>query len=303
MAASDKTPGAGVTSTSIAVVNEGDTLSGIFGRYAVDFDFVDTYGIGIIAGRAFSRHFSNDANKSVIINEAAVKYCGWRNPEEALDKIFIDGNGRRSKIIGVMKDFNFNSLHQQIEPLYLVMNPERFRYFSVRLQSANLVHTIAALEKTWQALIPQRPFKYTFLDEQLDRQYRAEERFGRLVSAFAMLAIFIACLGILGLAAFEGQQRTKEIGIRKVLGASLGQVLMLLSKEFIKLVLIAVLIAWPIAYFASEFWLQNFAYRTTVGYGAFFAAGIVAVLISLAAIAYQSLRAALANPVNVLRNE
>ena len=301
--ASDRTPGAGVTSTSIAVINEGDTLGGIFGRYAVDADFIDTYHIKMAAGRGFSADFAADTATSVIINEAAVQHCGWNLPEDALGKIFIGGSGRAFNIIGVMKDFNFSSLHQEVEPLYLVIDPDRFRYFTLRLKPGDLMESVEALQDIWQTLIPQRPFKYTFLDEQLALQYRKEERFGNLVSIFAMLAIFIACLGILGLAAFEGQQRRKEIGVRKVLGASLAQVLMLLSKEFVKLVIIAVLIAWPIAFLVSEYWLQNFAYRTVIGMDAFLAGGIAALLISAAAISWQSLRAAAANPVDVLRNE
>ncbi len=270
--------------------------------YIIDHDFLQNYGMEIVAGRAFSREMATDATEAFIINEAAVVELGWRTPEQALGKRFRQYQ-RSGKIIGVVKDFNFASLHGRVEPLSMHIRPDWFAYVSLRLQTDDLPKAIAELQRKWQALAPHLPFRYRFVDENLGSQYQAEQQFGQLFATFAGLAIFIACLGLLGLAIFMAQQRTKEIGIRKVLGASVTNVATLLSKDFVKLVLLANLIAWPMAWLAMNTWLQNFAYRIDVGWPAFAFAGGLALLIALVTVSTQAIKAALANPVEALRYE
>lgn len=303
ISASDRTPGGGVTSTGIAMVQDGDTLGGIFGRYAVDENFIDNYNIHLAAGRAFSPDFSTDDNEAVIINEAAVAYFGWSSPQESLGKTLIGIHDNESRVIGVVKDFNFNSLHSRIEPLYMIYAPERYRSLSLRLETTNLNRTITDLQAIWDRQVQAQPFNYFFLNQQLEKQYRAEERFSDVVAVFTALAIIIACLGILGLAAFEARQRTREIGIRKVLGASFAQLLALLSKDFIKLVLYANIIAWPLIYWFSGQWLQSFAYRADISIGIYLLAAAATLLLAIATISYLTFRAAMENPVKALRNE
>jgi putative ABC transport system permease protein len=202
-----------------------------------------------------------------------------------------------------MKDFHFRSLQQPIKPVSMRIEPGGCNLVSINVSATNLPATIAAVENKWKALIPNRPFSYFFLDEYFDKQYRAEERFGKLFLNFAILAIFISCLGLLGLASYSTIQRTKEIGIRKVLGASVSNIVNLLSKDFLKLVAISSLIAFPVAWFAMNKWLQDFAYRIGVSWWVFLMAGTLATLIALFTISFQAIKAAIANPVKSLRTE
>jgi putative ABC transport system permease protein len=206
-------------------------------------------------------------------------------------------------VIGVVKDFHFESLHKPISPLYIGYTSHAINSLSVRITSDNIPGTIALLKEKFRQFDPYRPFEYAFLDDSFDAQYRAEERLGRVFSYFSILAIFIACLGLFGLASFTAEQRTKEIGIRKVLGASVSGIVVLLSKEFTKWVLIANAIAWPIAYYSLNRWLQSFAYRTNITAMAFLLAAIFSFLIALLTVSYQALKAATANPVKSLRYE
>jgi putative ABC transport system permease protein len=270
--------------------------------YSVDFDFLHQYQIQVVAGRAFSRDFPTDSTQALIINEAAAADYGYASPEDAVGKRFSQW-GREGQIIGVIKDFHTRSLQQQITPLTMRIARSDFKLISLHIEGNDIPKTLAALEQQWQALVPHRPFDYFFLDEAFDHQYRNETRFGKLVICFAGLAIFIACLGLFGLVTFAARQRTKEIGIRKVLGATVGNVVTLLSKDFLKLVVIAFLVAIPIAWYALNGWLDNFAYRTDVGVGVFLLTGLTAVLIALATVSWQSIRAALANPADSLKNE
>jgi putative ABC transport system permease protein len=214
-------------------------------------------------------------------------------------------NQSGGRVIGVVRDFHFKSLHQKIEPLviHLSYSADAFINFVVRLRPLDMPATLAFLEQKWREVYPQHPFEYSFLDEDFDHLYRAEKLRGKIFGAFAGLAIFIACLGLSGLAAFSAEQRTKEIGIRKVLGAAESHIVFLLSREFILLVLLANLVAWPIAYWTMRNWLQDFAYRTPLQWELFLAGGALALIISLLTVSFQAIKAALANPVEALRYE
>ncbi len=271
--------------------------------YEIDFDFIPTYHIPLIAGRSYSRSYLTDSAQSMVINEAAAKLFGYSRPADAVSKKFAQW-GRKGTIIGVVKDFHFRSLHQPIEPLTLRYGyPEDLNRISVSIKANNIQETLAHLKKTWDLVAPQRPFLYHFLDDSFSAQYEADQHFGQLFTLFSCLAICIACLGLFGLSTFMAQQRVKEIGIRKVLGSSITDIMMLLSKDFFKLVLLAIVIAVPLGWWAMDKWLQGFAYRITLGPAVFVEAGILALSIALVTMAWQSIKAAVANPILSLRNE
>jgi putative ABC transport system permease protein len=273
--------------------------------YMADEHFVNTLGIEIVQGRGFSKEFSTNAS-GVILNEAAVKYLGW---EDAIGKtITYPGGDGTFQVIGVMKDFHFASLRSPITPFALFHTASgTYRipssFVVVRVALTGLDDPIKVLESEWKAISPTTPFEYDFLENNLLLQYEAEQRFGSVFLVFSLLAIFIACLGLLGLVTFSTEQRTKEIGVRKVLGASVGDVVTLLSKEFIRLIVIANVIAWPISYLVMSRWLEDFAYRTDIGWWVFAFAGGLTLLIALMTVSFQAVKAALANPVEALRYE
>jgi putative ABC transport system permease protein len=281
---------------------KGDLQVANLDLYFVDFDYINQFELKIVAGRPFSREFTTDSSQAMILNEAAVKMFGYASPEQAIGKRFKQW-GREGQIIGVMKDFHYHSLQLPIKPLSMRIERGNDHLISVKVSAVNMSATIAAIEKEWKKFIPGRPFGYYFLDEYFDRQYRSEERFGRLFLNFAILAIFISCLGLLGLASYSTIQRTKEIGIRKVMGASVTNIVALLSRDFLRLVAIAALIAFPVAWFAMSRWLDDFAYRTGVSWWVFIASGILAALIALFTISFQAVKAAVANPIKSLRTE
>jgi putative ABC transport system permease protein len=258
--------------------------------------------IKMVAGRPFSKDFMTDTTHAMILNEAAVKMFGYTSPEQAIGRRFKQW-GREGKIIGVMKDFHFKSLQEPIKPLSMRIEPDGCDMVSVKVAATNLPTTIAAIENKWKTLIPNRPFSYFFLDEYFDKQYRSEERFGHLFLNFSILAIFISCLGLLGLASYSTMQRMREIGIRKVMGASVSNIINLLSKEFLKLVIISFFIATPIAWYFMNQWLNDFAYRISISWWIFITAGIIALLIAVFTISFQAIRAAVMNPVKTLRSE
>ena len=270
----------------------------------VDHRFAQTYELAMAAGRFYRQDFGSDRTESFIVNEAAAKMIGWKSPQEAVEKRINYGN-RDARIVGVLKDFNFESLHQEIQPMifFIPRDSTRFNFLSFRLDGAHIDEGLAHLKATWQTFLPEYPFEYRFLDEQYGKLYEAEQRQGRVFISFALLAILIACLGLFGLTAFVVQQRVKEIGIRKVLGATVPGLLMLLSKDFLKLVAIALLIASPVAWYFMQRWLEDFAYRIRMDGWVFFTAGLVAVMVAFLTVSFQSIKAALANPVNSLRNE
>ena len=273
----------------------------------VDHHFLSTMGIEMTAGRNFSDKFATDTSESVIINETAARKFGW---EDAIGKRFIsrpipgsDNQLADQNVIGVVRDFHIASLRQQIEPLIIFYDLNFPRVISLRITPDNISQTMERLEEKWKEIDPNRPFNYIFLDETFDSQYRAEERVGNFALYFSLLAIFIGCLGLFGLSSFTAERRTKEIGIRKVLGASVSGIVRLLSKEFLLLVAIANLISWPIAYYAMNRWLENYAYRIGLGWGLFALAAILALFIALLTVSFQAIKAALANPVEAIKYE
>jgi putative ABC transport system permease protein len=304
VAASSNIPGDRNTSTwSMNVVAEqGDTIRTELPIYLADFNFLEQYEVPVVAGRALTERFAADSIESMLVNEAAVKQLGFKSASDAIG-LSVGMYPNDAKIVGVFKDFHYKSLQQVIEPLTIRVLPDKFRVLSIRLRTQHLQQTISAIEKVWKQWAPQRPLEYSFLDESFNRQYRAELKFGQVFGVFSALAIFIACLGLFGLALFSVQQRTKEIGIRKVLGASVSNIVQLLSKDFIKLVLVAAVTAFPVAWYAMHIWLEDFAYRINIPLWVFFAAGIVAIAIAFITISFQAVKAAVANPVKSLRTE
>lgn len=298
---SHSVPGRGVSNNLIAERENQDNrvqMNLLF----VDYDFLKTYDISLLAGRDFSKKITTDANgKVALLNEAAMKAFGWNDPSTVVGKQFDGFTGPEA--IGVVKDFHFKSLHESVGPLMMLVRPRSFQYLSLRLKTGNTAETMAFVQRKWSALLPDKPFEYFFLDEDYDKQYQAEQRLGTVFSNFSILAIFIACFGLLGLASYAAEQRTKEIGIRKVLGASVSGIVGLLSKDFVKLVLVANLLAWPVAWYAMSHWLQGFAYRVDLGWWIFALAGGVALLIAVLTVSTQAIKAALANPVKALRYE
>lgn len=300
---SSSVPGSGNPGAYSEVENvKGDLQIANLDLYFVDFDYIPLFNLQMAAGRPFSRSFKTDSNQAMILNEAAVKILGYPSPEQAIGKRFKQW-GHEGKIIGVIKDFHFQSLQQPIKPLTMRLQWERNDLLSIKVSTANLPNTIAAIEKKYKSVIPNRPFSYYFMDEFFDRQYRSEERFGRLFLNFAILAIFISCLGLLGLASYSTMQRTREIGIRKVMGASVSNIINLLSRDFLKLVIISFFIAAPVAWYFMHQWLADFAYRTPINWWIFATAGILAVLIAVITISFQAIKAAVSNPVKALRTE
>jgi putative ABC transport system permease protein len=270
--------------------------------YFVDYSFLKQYGIQLIAGREFSKNFPVDINGSMIINEAMVRKLGYANAEEAVGKRFWQ-RGNKGLIIGVVKDFHFHSLREKIEPLTIMISPGFLTFLSLSIQSDNLNTTLKNVETKWNNIGSGLPLIYYFSDEMFNEQYLAERRFGKLFVCFAMLAIIISCLGLLGLTSFNTVQRTKEIGIRKVLGASVKSIIVLLSKEFLKLVLVATLIAFPLGWWVMIHWLNDFAYRIDIRWWVFVVSGGIALITAFITIGVLALKAALANPVKSLRTE
>lgn len=265
-----------------------------------DYDYIDLFGMQIVQGRNFSRDFPSDEAGAFLLNETAVKVAEWKNP---IGRKFTHWSGQSGEIVGVMKDFHLHSLHRPITPLYIFLNPRDFSNIAIKIKTANIPATIDYVKGVMKKFSPNYPFSYSFFDEVFEQAYMTEQRMERVFEAFSILAIFIACLGLFGLTAFAAEQRTKEIGIRKVLGASDSKIFLLLSREFIKWVFLANIIAWPIAYFTMNKWLGNFAYRIHIGMAAFLIAGGTALLIAYLTVSYQSVKSAQANPADSLRYE
>ena len=261
----------------------------------VDYNYLNFYGHEIVQGRAFSKDFSMGSQDRYILNETAVKSIGW---DEPIGKKFENGI-----VVGVVKDFHFAPLHQGIEPLVMGLSPTGNDYISLKINSNNIPDTLAFIEKKWKETFPELPYSYFFLDERIERLYQKEFRLGQIFNYFTVIAIFIACLGLFGLALFTAENRTKEIGIRKILGASVYEIVMLLSKDILKWVLAANILALPISYYAMHKWLQNFAYRIHIGIDVLVLSATLALVISFSTISLQTIRAAKANPVDSLRYE
>ena len=261
--------------------------------------------IELIAGRNFSKDFPSDVNESFIVNETAVKEFKWKNPKEAHGKKLtweFDVN-KKGKIIGVVKDFNFSTMKDKVKPLLIQVFPRWFWLLSVRLKTSDLTATMKDIEGTWNNIGGGAPFEYAFLEDDFNALYKSEQNMRSILSVFTFLSVLVACLGLFGLAAFTIKQRYREIGIRKVLGSSISDVVGLLSKDFLKLVIISILIASPIAWYASNKWLQDFAYKVEINWWIFVVAGAMALTIAFLTVCFQALRAASANPVKSLRTE
>jgi putative ABC transport system permease protein len=270
----------------------------------VDYDFIPEYGIKIVAGRAFDRNLGNDEAEAYVINLAAVKRLGFSSPEEALGKSFMAHYHRMTKsIVGVTDDFHFVGMHDTVEPYILDIENSLFSTITLSFRVENMKAMMAFVEKNWNAHFPGVPFEYSFLDENFDRLYHYEEQMSKLLGIITSLGFVIACLGLFGLASFVVRRRTKEIGIRKVLGASTADIISMLFRKFVLLILASIAIAFLVAYFAMHKWLQDFAYRVELTGVAFVIAAAGALAIALATISLQGIRAASANPVNSLRDE
>lgn len=305
VAMSDNTPGSGAMNAYSIIQNQkGEMQICAPDLFFVDFDYIPQYQLKLLAGRAFSRAFGSDTTHAMVLNEAATKMLGYHRPQDAIGRDFSQW-GRKGKIIGVVKDFHYSSLQEVIRPLSLRIEPDGCSQISVKVRTTDLKGTIAAIERSWHKIIPSQPFSYFFVDEKFDQQYRSEDRFGKLFLYFAVLAIFISCLGLLGLASYSTLQRTKEIGVRKVLGASVGGVVGLLSKDFLLLVGIAFLVATPVSFLLMKKWLDGFFYRVNIysAWWIFGLAGLGALAIALITISFQAVKAATANPVKSLRSE
>jgi putative ABC transport system permease protein len=264
-----------------------------------DANFAATYNVQLAKGRYFSPQFITDTANAIVINEAMSRYLNWNDP---IGKQFEIFEFRKGKVIGVVKDFNFASLRENVQPLAIVLNNNPL-YLSIKLKPGTISSSLASIQKEWKTLNSEYPFDYFFMDEQINRFYKSDTRLMNVLSIFAVLAIIIACMGLFGLSIYTAKQRTKEIGIRKVLGASVTAITMLLSKDFIKLVVVASFISFPLAGWAMNNWLQDFAYRIHISAWVFIAAASGVMLIALATVGFQAIRAAMANPVKSLRTE
>ncbi|MDQ1352985.1 MAG: putative transport system permease protein [Acidobacteriota bacterium] len=286
---------------------DGKTVSIIF----VDYEFLPTYGLELKEGRNFSRDFGTDTVDSVIVNEAAVKLLGLGGADDNLNgvvgkKMSIYNLGEGSyNIIGVIKDYHHQSLKKNVDPIAFVLQPNIKSFYSLKLDPAKggIGAAIGVIKQKWQEIFPGYPFDYFFMDDHFDRQYRADKQFGKVLGIFVILAIIITCLGLLGLSYFTTFQRTKEIGIRKTMGAGMEDILILLSRDIVRLVIIATVLAWPVAYFVVANWLKNYASRIAVPILYFILAGLLTAVIALLTVAYHTITAARANPVDTLREE
>jgi len=265
-----------------------------------DYNFIDLFDIQIVEGRNFSMDFPSDVNGVFLVNEAAVRVAEWDSP---IGRKLTHWRGNTGKIVGIMKDFHHHSLHRPIDPLYILLDPSDFSTISIKIKSTHIPATIDYVGSVMKKFSPNFPFAYSFFDDLFESAYHTEQKMVSIFSSFALLAILIACLGLFGLAAFAAEQRTKEIGIRKVVGASIPKIILLLSKEFIRWVVLANIIAWPVAYFTMNKWLQNFAYRTDVNIVLFLFAAVMALAVAGMTVSVQSVKAAVANPVNSLKYE
>jgi len=266
----------------------------------IDYDFVDLYGIKIIEGRNFSREFPSDAQGAFLVNETLVKALGWENPT---GRELTHWSGTVGKIVGVMKDFNYQSMRNPIGPLYFFLRYTEIQYISVKINTAHIPETLAFIENKMSELSPGYPFEYSFFDEIFRRTYSTEQKMGNIIAILMAIVFIITCLGLLGLAVFITEQKTKEIGIRKVLGASISQIIVLLSKDFMKWIVIANAIAWPASYFTMNKWLQNFAYRINIAPFIFILSALITLFIASLTVSFRVVKIACANPVESLRYE
>jgi len=269
----------------------------------VDYNFVDHFGLKIIAGRNISKKYPTDTGQALILNETAVKQLGYKSPEAIIGRKILTGLDLEGKVVGVVKDFHISSLKRNIAPLALMHYPDLFNNIIVSTDKENLAGTISSLENTWNRFSPKFPFEHYFLSEFIDGLYSSDQQTLKVISTFSIIAIIVSCLGLFGLAVFTAQQKTKEIGIRKVLGATVNDIVILLNREFTKWIIISNVIAWPLAYYIMDKWLESFAYRMTIKLETFIISAILVFVIAILAVSSQALKAAMANPIKALRCE
>jgi len=294
----------GQGSTRRGVVPEGFTQEDnkFIACLAVDYNFLKTYNMQLLAGRDFSEAFETDRTSAFIITETGARSFGWKTPEAAIGKT-IDREGKQGKIIGVVRDFHAESLQQPLEGVLLDIDLPQLSLFSVKINAQNVPQTLGLVEKHWSEFFPEKAFEYTFLDQAIARQYESDQRLSNVIGYFAGLIVLISYLGLYGLISLVAQQKIREIGIRKVLGASVSQLVLLLSRDFLKLMLISFVIAVPLAWYFMNQWLQRFAHRVDIPWWIFALSGMLAVLIAQATVSFQAIRAVLMNPVKSLRSE
>jgi putative ABC transport system permease protein len=285
----------------IKLVSEDESKQKQYRVIGVDYDYIKTYGMKMIAGRAFSKDYGSDKH-SVIFNRKGIEQLGFNKPEEALGKK-IDFWGDQYTIEGVAENFHQQSLREAFEPLILRLIPDVNGSISIKISAAQAAQTVKVVKTEWNKFFPGNTFEYFFLDDHFNEQYKADQRFGQVFGLFTSLAILVACLGLFGLASFTTLQRTKEIGIRKVLGASVTNILRLLFSEFVLLLVIAFLLATPIAWITTSNWLQGYAFRINLHWTYFVLPFVTIIVIALLTVSYQSLKAALSNPARSLRTE
>ncbi|WP_046243269.1 ABC transporter permease [Hymenobacter terrenus] len=302
-------PGDQVAGDGLIVPTNGEQKRYSATQLMVDYDYIKTLGLELVAGRDFSKDRKTDKDQAFIINETAVKEYGFGTPEKALGQtvqwqVWSDQNPdslKTGKIIGVVKDFHYKSLYDKLEPAVLQIFPGAYWKVAVKLKGENIGSSVDGVKQVWAKFSPESPIEYKFLDQNFDDMYKSEDKLKSLLWIFTGIAIFVGCLGLFGLATYAAERRKKEIGIRKVLGASVSNIVALLSKEFLVLVLVAAVIAFPAAWLAMSTWLQDFAYRIDMPLWAFLAAGLTAAVVAFLTVGYQAVRAATANPVNNLR--
>ncbi|HWM91681.1 MAG TPA: ABC transporter permease [Thermoanaerobaculia bacterium] len=282
---------------------DGGKVTEDFGTLIVDYDFVELFDLPLVAGRNIAPGEDKDKDAAFLVNEAVVRHWGLSSPDQALGREVVWAGWKEGKIVGVVRDFHHRPLQFGYEPLIMHIRPLAFHFMYVRIAPENRGETLRSLESAWRRILPTKPFDYFFLDDEFERYYRAEQRLAQLVGFFAVLAVSVACLGLLGLASFTAEKRTREIGIRKVLGSSVSEVVLLLSRELALLVVVANLIAWPVAYLLMKDWLQGFPYRTDIHITNFVLGGLVALVIAWLTVSYQALKAALVDPAEALRYE
>ncbi len=295
-------PGNGIGKNLMDVeTDEGMVERGI-DLYQADYDYISTMGMTLVQGRNFSREYATDTS-AIIVNESMVKRMGWKDPIGKKFKPTGDGdNATQFHVIGVIKDYNQLSLYNPIEPLAIFFGQNNY-FMHIKIEGQDIPETLSYIESAWNEVNSNKPFNYIFLDQDFDSQYKADEKRGQIFTLFSALTVIIACLGLLGLAAYTTEQRTKEIGIRKVIGANVSHIVMLIYKDFFLLIGIAVLLAFPIAYYFMNNWLQAFAYQTDIKVITFFASALLTLIVTMVAVGFHTIRAAVANPVNSLRSE
>jgi putative ABC transport system permease protein len=293
----------------IIVPKAGEQTSRHATHLLVDFDYIKTLGLQMVAGRDFSEKMKTDPDQAFIINETAVKELGLGTPEKALGKTLHwptwqhPDSVKKGQIIGVVKDFNYKSLYDKVETAVIHIYPDAYWKVAVKMKSVDIGSTVRDVQSVWNKFSPDYPIEYTFLDENFKQMYQAEDKLKSLLGLFTALTVFVACLGLFGLAAYMAERRRKEIGIRKVLGASVQGIVVLLSKDFIKLVIISLLIASPVAWYFMHQWLEGFAYRIEMNLWIVALAGLLAVVIALVTVSFQAIKAGRSNPVKSLRTE